>query len=308
MSEDQDKIPASNSAENQPETSSIPADDLRYAPPVEPAAVAESHEEISAPSNTEILDSPAEENVLDIDEAGLTVSDELDIEAALAAVSNLSDLVAEQEAAEQTRIAQEAAAAQLQVERQARLDYPERFFPVPPLTTIYRGQMASFIPAVLLILVGAWLTFTLTTTKTLPDTGLLLLIAGAGLALTLIVRWLASGRWARGSLFFAMVLLFCGITGGYLLQPGSPGLASGWPLLILALGLAVIITALLSRPVERRLIFPGVVLMIVGGAGLVVTLNVLSASLLATVASLWPVAVVIILILWLIPVIVRQRP
>ena len=108
------------------------------------------------------------------DSLPVNVTDGLDIEAALAAVSTLSDVMAEQEAAELARIARIEAEAQAKVERQARMENPERFFSVPPLTTLKRGQLASIIPAVWLIGLGAWLTFTMTSTHTSPDTSLLI--------------------------------------------------------------------------------------------------------------------------------------
>ncbi len=287
-----------NLESNQPdETASVesqlPEDDLRYAPPV--AAV-------EAPVES-VLDSEVEAEI----ENETSVTDGLDIEAALAAVSSLSDMVAEQEAAEQARIAKEEVEAQLRAERQARLDHPERFFPVPPMTTLHRGQLASLVPAVFLILVGVWLTFSLTTTKTLPDTGLLVLVIAGGFTLTFLFRWLSSGRWARGSLFFALALLLCGIVAAFLLQSTTPGIAGGWPLLIVALGTAIILTALFSQPVERRLILPGILLIAAGIAGLVISLNLLSGDFVATAASLWPVAIVIMAVIWLLPVIFRQR-
>jgi hypothetical protein len=293
MNDEQDVNPESTPSANPPTESPASDEDLRYAPPVEDAST-------SIGSSSETWGEPVAEDT------ELSVTEGLDIEAALAAVSSLSDLMAEQEAAEQTRIAQEEAEAKNKAEHQARLDNPERFFPVPPLTPLHRGQLSSVVPAVLLMLIGAWLTFSLTT-KAIPNTELLAVIGVGSLALTLLTRWLGSGRWARGSLFFALVVILCSMVGGYLVVSNAPDIGHGWPLFIVALGLAIIISALLSRPVDRHLIFPGLLVIVIGAAGLVISLNVLSSDLLALTASLWPAAVIAIILLWLLPVIFRQR-
>jgi hypothetical protein len=235
------------------------------------------------------------------------VTDGLDLEAALAAVSTLSDVVAEQEAEEQARLVQAEAEAEAQAEAQARVESPELFFPVPPLATLKRGQLASVVPALVLMGVGAWLTFSLTIQRELPDTGLLLAVAASGIVLILLARWLSSGRWARGTLLFALIVVFSGAVLAFLfLQPGL-GVGKGWPLIVTATGIAVCVSAFLSQPVERQLVMPGLILIVAGLAGLVITLGLLNGTALTLVASLWPVAVAVVVILWLIPVIFRQR-
>ncbi|GIL11800.1 MAG: hypothetical protein BroJett038_05200 [Chloroflexota bacterium] len=268
-----------------PETEPLDApdetDDARFAPPDETAAPAESEAE-TAPA-------PAEG---------------LDIEAALAAVSTLSDMLAEQEAAEQARIAQAEAEAMAAEERRLRLEHPERFFPVPPPVVLRRGQVASVLPALVLIALGAWLTFAYTT-GTPPDGGLVALALGGGLVIILIGRWLSSGRWARGSLFLALALIGVGGALALLAVPGSPGAARGWPLMLIGLGAAFFLAAALAAPPDRRLILPGVLLAVSGLAALVVTFGLLPGSLLDMAAGLWPAAVVALLVVWLLPVIRR---
>jgi hypothetical protein len=268
-----------------PETEPLDApdetDDARFAPPDETAAPAESEAE-TAPA-------PAEG---------------LDIEAALAAVSTLSDMLAEQEAAEQARIAQAEAEAMAAEERRLRLEHPERFFPVPPPVVLRRGQMASVLPALILIALGAWLTFAFTTGAP-PDGGLVTLALGGALVIVLAGRWLSSGRWARGSLFLALALTGVGGALALLAVPGSPGAARGWPLMLIGLGAAFFLTAALAAPPDRRLILPGLLLAVSGLAALVVTFGLLPGSLLDMAAGLWPAAVVALLVVWLLPVIRR---
>jgi hypothetical protein len=301
-------------------------DDLRYAPPVETPVVPET----SAADDTFIL---SEEELVEYapplpeaevegesvpvsqepsvevtdDSLPVTVTDGLDIEAALAAVSTLSDVMAEQEAAEQARVARIEAEAQAKAERQARMDNPERFFAVPPLTILKRGQLASIIPAVWLIGVGAWLTFTLATTRTAPDTALLIVVIALGLGLTFVARWMASHRWARGSLFFGLVCIFFGGLFFYINQPNAFGFASAWPLFITALGLAMLITRILTPSAQSRLMLPSLILIIAGLVGAVVTMGLLPTNITLAAASLWPVAVVIIVVIWLFPLVFRQH-
>jgi hypothetical protein len=282
-----------------PETehdASIPTEELRFAPP---DAAPDTEDDAPVVSASPVDDDTPE---------SLAGEGTLDIAAALAAVSNLSGYVAEQEAAEQHRIAQAEAEVQAAEEAQARLDYPERFFPFPPQVTLQRGQMASVVPALLLILIGGWLTFTLTTTQSPPDSGLLLAVGAGAAALTLAVYWLtASGGWARGMLFFALSVLLTGGAGVFLVGTTSPGLANGWPLLAAAWGLAFILSGLLARPPERSLFLPGLLLMVGGAAGYTVTAGVLSGGLVSALGTFWPVVLGVAALLFLLPLVARRR-
>jgi hypothetical protein len=283
------------------------AAELRYAPPNEPDE--DDPVEAVAIFGTDKGDD-LPETVPDSPEAPEVVIprvDDLDIEGALAAVASLSDMLAEQEAAEQARIAQVEAEAKEAADRQARLEHPELFFPMPPPMTLYRGQIASVVPALLLIATGAWLTFAFTTSPEQPDTGLIAVIAAGGIAITLLVRWLSSGRWARGTLFFALLLLLIGVTTVYLLQPASPGFEGGWPLLLIAIGGALLLTGFIAQPVDRRLLLPTLLFFIAGLAAMSVTLNLLDGSILAVVGSLWPIVLLLVVVIFLLPMVFRQR-
>ncbi len=232
--------------------------------------------------------------------------DDFDIEGALAAVSSLSDMLAEEEAAEQARLAQAEAQARASAERQSRLEHPELFFPMPPPATLYRGHVASVVPALLLILTGTWLTFTLTT-STPPSPALIAVVAAGGIAVTLLVRWLSSGRWARGALFFALLPLLSGLTVVYLLQPSTPGLVRGWPLLLVAIGAAFLLAGLMGHPIDRRMLFPALAFAVAGFAALALTIGTISIEQASTAASFWPIVTLIIAAIWLLPVVFRQR-
>lgn len=282
-----------------PETQPAVDDDLRFAPP----AVDEASEDDAntAPENAETA-----ELLLEAEDVPGAVTDDMDIEAALAAVSTLSDMLAEREAAVQAQLAREEAERQAAEERRARMEHPELFFPVPPMQILHRGQMASVIPALVLIGLGAWLTFSLTT-RTALNTGLIVAIMLGGLALIWLARWLSSGRWARGSLFFALAGLLGAGSLFYLLQPASPGLAGGWPLLLIALGTAYILAGVLAAPRDGRLLLPGFLFVAAGAAALSVTLGLLGGEIISTAAALWPAALIAVVLIWLLPVLFRRR-
>jgi hypothetical protein len=283
------------------------AAELRYAPtgeadeddPVEAVAIFGTDKGDDLPENV-----PVSQETPDV---AIPPVDDMDIEGALAAVASLSDMLAEQEAAEQARIAHAEAEAKEMADRQARLEHPELFFPMPSPMTLYRGQIASVVPALLLIATGVWLTFAFTTSPTQPDPGLTAAIAAGGIAITLLVRWLSSGRWARGTLFFALLLLLTGTTTAYLLQPASVGFMQGWPLFLIAIGGALLLTGFIAQPVDRRLLLPAILLFVAGLAAMSVTLNLLDDSILTVLGSLWPIVLVLVAAILLLPMVFRQR-
>ncbi len=283
-------------------------DDLRFAPPAEAKSSGlalsediESTEDL-APTEKAEPDTLEEESLLSNE---FSIDNSLDIDAALAAVATLDDLLAEQEAAEQSRIAQEQAEADSRAERQARLKNPERFFPMPPLLTLQRGRIDSVVPALALILIGIWLTFTATTSGAVPSPTLVLGAVLAGTTLTLLSRWLSSGRWSRGSLFFALVVLMVGGMSAVLLAVQM--VSTGWPLLLVALGAAFILSSFLAQPADRQLAMPGLVIGFAGLVGLAVTNGVVPSNIMTTAASLWPVIAVVVAAILLLPLIFRRR-
>jgi hypothetical protein len=150
------------------------------------------------------------------------------------------------------------------------------------------------------------LTFTLTT-STPPTPTLIAVVAAGSIAVTLLVRWLASGRWARGTLFFALLLLLAGLTVVYLMQPSAPGLVQGWPLLLVAVGVAFLLSGLMGQPVDRRMLLPALAFVVAGFAALAWTTGAISSALMSTAATFWPIVALLIAAIWLLPVVFRQR-
>jgi hypothetical protein len=182
----------------------------------------------------------------------------------------------------------------------------EPSLPMPPMTTLRRGQLGSVVPALLLIGIGAWLTLT-TTAGTPPNP---LLVAGAAVGamiLTLLAQWLSTGRWGRGYFFFAVILLLMTGIVVFSLQPGGVSLVRGWPLLFIALGIAVILSGLLPRPRNQQMVQPGIFLVIAGLLGMLITYNVVPQRILAAFAPWWFVVVIVLVLVWMLPLVFRRR-
>jgi hypothetical protein len=191
---------------------------------------------------------------------------DMDIDAALAAVTSLSDVVAEREA----EAAAQAAAEQEQLEEAAqaareRAEWLESYsFPHPSLTRLQRGQPSSVIPALLLIATGAYLTFALTLSDSPPAPGIVVLLVCGVVGLTLLSYWLSSGRWARGALFLGLALILSGGAIYYAALPDALSPDQSWTLLVGAWGIAALLTGLLAKPRSGRMIALG--LGIIGSA------------------------------------------
>lgn len=234
-----------------------------------------------------------------------------DIDAALASVAALPDVIAEQEAAEraeQERIEaeQRAVAAAQQAAEEEAARRASHYYPHPPRVTVERGQLASVAAAISLIGVGAWLTLTLTTTGEMPEPGLLGLVLGGVLGVMMLAYWLTSERWGRGSLFGGLTLLLSGGLVFFVLQADGLGV-DGWPLLIVAPGVALLLTALLSQPFSGRLLFAGVILALAGIAGLVVTTATIAPDLRDTAQAAWPFVLGIAMILLFLPAVLTRK-
>ncbi|MEL7435414.1 MAG: hypothetical protein AAFN11_15810, partial [Chloroflexota bacterium] len=173
-------------------------------------------------------------------------------------------------------------------------------FPTPPLSTLHRGQLASVVPALLLMGVGAYLTFLVTTTESALSAPVIAAIAIGGLGAMLIMQWISSARWARGSLFIGLTLLLTGGTVAFLLLGDVLTLGAGYPLILTAIGLAFILTDVFV-PSRQRVWVVGLLLGIGGLAGLLITGSLLPATVLDSLDVLVPVGLVILFILLIAP-------
>ncbi len=218
-----------------------------------------------------------------------------DIDAALAAVASLSEIMPEREA---------EAEARADARRSAPAFVPR--MQLPPVVTLKRGRLGSLVPALFLIGIGAWLTL-MTTAGTPPDPLLVAGVVVGGIVLSLLAHWLGTGRWSFGLLFFALLLLLLAGVVFFSLQPTGLDPQRAYPLVLVALGLAMTLAGLLGRPFSLRLMLPGLLVVLAGGVGLAVTLGYVPPDLLTTAVTFAPAVLVVVLVLLLLPLIFRRR-
>lgn len=234
----------------------------------------------------------------------------LDVDQALAAVASLNEIVMAPAAPEA-----EGTASGMAADEGSAADSSRRMptyqvvsdFPAPPLMTLRRGQLASVVPALLLMVIGAWLTFALTTTEAAPNNAMILALLMGGVGVALLAQWIGSGQWSRGALLFGLLLLISAGVFFWLSQSATPGLARGWPLLICGLGAAFILSGLLSAIRERRQMLVGLMLVVSGLAGYAVTASLVEGSLLALARSAGPAVIAAMLLLIGLPAVLRGR-
>jgi hypothetical protein len=286
-------------------TDEVPDDELEIEPSVDDRSSVEDVEVLEVEADTE-----AEEAYEDLDQYAddldLRFSEsDLDFAGALAQVSTLSDVIAEQEAreAEEQDLAEAKQRSQEDIEAPQRLSY----FPSPPQLTLERGQLASVIPALVLIILGSYLTFILTSSDDTTFRSDILLYSGASaVGIALLAYWLSTGRWMHGALFSGLSVLLTVGTTYALSQTDDPGWR-GWPLLVSAVGLAALLSALLSAQLRMRQAFAGILLIIAGLIGAVVTTDTLGKDVTDLAERAGPVILVAIILLVTVPGLFRFR-
>lgn len=273
----------------------------------------ESAAEASDDSTVEVADAdPAdnerEEPVADdasseAEEAGF---DDFDIESALAAVATLEgedETQAEEAYADDDKVGSPSD----DIEDYRIVEEPTAPFNQPPFVTLSRGRGASVVPALLLIAIGVWLTVTLTTA---PDTLNPLLLAGIVPVVTgvvLIVRWLSTSRWERGTLLLGTICLFAGLAGVFIALEEQFTLPADYPLFGAALGAAFMLTGSLPRKKSGALFAIGAG--IVGGSvvALLMLRGAITVDLTTALPTIAPVLAVVVVAVLLLPLLIRQR-
>lgn len=177
---------------------------------------------------------------------------------------------------------------------------------LPSMATLRRGRLGSVVPALALIGIGAWLTLTLSSGSTV-ETPLLLAVVLGAIVISMLAQWLGSGRWSRGNAVTALVIVAIVALFIVPLLPGMLPFSQIFPLLAAALGIALIVSGLIVRPAQTRALVPGLLLIVMGVAGTLLTTGVLPAEIGTTLAPLWAIPVVILLAIWLVPLVFRRR-
>lgn len=164
-----------------------------------------------------------------------------------------------------------------------------------------RVQLSTVVPALLLIAIGV-------VALARPDfvtTDLIINLLLVALLIGLMMRFLFNARRERGLFFIGVTVLLLGVFWALVLS-NTFDVTQGWPLVLVAPGLAMIITFLIERSHERGLVLPGLMLMVAGGALLTFTMGLFDISVLTNIAVYWPI-LFLLLALALLPRAIRDR-
>lgn len=244
-------------------------------------------QEAPAADDTAALDDPGVEAAAD--DAPALASPEEEAEAAVISADDPSPVVSQAATLEPIPIAQPVG------------------LPHPPASLLERGQAASVVPALLLIVTGAALTFALANPQIVMNGPLLLTLVCVGGGLSPVARWVSSKRWDHGSLVIGLSLVIIGLAVLFYSQmtPADPALLL--PLLLAAIGLACIIGAILSGGAVTRLGFIGWLLLAAGGGSLIVANDLLADLPPETMTIGASVVGLLALLILVLPVIRRRR-
>lgn len=227
----------------------------------------------------------------------LTVTGEaagdVDIDAALAAVDTLGEVVA----AEQERKREEAdrREAQRRADEEYRRWAESYVFRRPGMIRVQGGRVVTILPAVALMAIGAVLTLATASGQPMPWQTLFA-AASAGISVSLLSYWLASGRWARGALFAALAVAIMGL---WVFADSLPDVELTWRLPVIALGAAFAITGLIGRP--RSSIWMMV------GSGIAIGAAILPFLSQPTLQRFGPFILAAAAVLALLPAVLRTR-
>ena len=178
--------------------------------------------------------------------------------------------------------------------------------PAPRPLTLRRGSPGSLVPALFLIGIGAWLTVA-NVTHTPVNPLLFGAVVSGGIVLSLVAAWLGNGRWSRGLVLVVLLALFSAGGGVLISNAGMGSALTAYPLILSALGVAILLAALLARPRDRGMLGPAIVFIAAGIVGYLVLNGAVPAGLVNAASLYWFVPAVLLLILVALPLFVRRR-
>lgn len=207
----------------------------------------------------------------------LGIPDAVDIDAALAAVSQLGTVTGDDASPHDTPETHSSVT-----------------FETPKHISMQRKQIASLVPAFTLILIGGWLTFTLTTTHTLPTSDQLLSGGLIAVGLVLLSQWVNTSRWSRGNFFIGLSALLLGSLQILQAQFAPIAMVNDGVVWSIIIGIALLSTGYLARPRQYQLGVMGIVAVVAGGVGYLLTSNIINPEFMDTIGNLWLVPVPIL--------------
>lgn len=169
------------------------------------------------------------------------------------------------------------------------------------------NRRGALIPAIFLILLGAWL---LARNLNVPLPGLSELWPAFPVffGLACLVQFFLGGRRDDGLIFVGVAATLAGVflfafTLGYL-RWAAMGVY--WPVWVLIAG-GAFLAQWLVRPRDRGLLVPALLGLAVGGVALPLTLGKINPALAQAVEKLWPAALIVLGLIWLVSYFVRSQ-
>ncbi len=174
-----------------------------------------------------------------------------------------------------------------------------------------RDQVSTLPLAAWLVALGAFLLARERGVDGLPELTDLALVEVSVLAVatTLIMHSVLSGRRERGLLFFG---LWIWVTAGMIAAlvygiDDQPEVGQWWPLILWSLALTLLLTYLLERTHDARLVLLSTVVLVAGAVAYAVTSGRIGQDVLDQAADYWPLLFSILGIV-LLPLVFRRRP
>lgn len=173
-----------------------------------------------------------------------------------------------------------------------------------------RNQLGMLPLALLLLGMGAFLLARGQKVEGLPDVDdqTLAIIAVLTVGFTAVFHALLSGRRERGLLFVGLwVLVTAGLIAGLLyFVESDPDVGQWWPLVLWSTALTLLLTYLVERTHDGRLVLLAVVTLVAGITAYLVSSGEISDDTLDTAADYWPLVLTVIGV-GLLPLVFRRR-
>jgi hypothetical protein len=177
------------------------------------------------------------------------------------------------------------------MEETTQLDTADDYRTARSIREKRRRQASALLPGVLLLVIGAWaLINRLDRPDQVPAAWEVASMMIVGVGLSFLARFLVYGREEAGLLLLGsfITLTAAAIAAAWLVIPEDASLPTMWPVGLIVLGLTFIVTLILAAWRDRRLLVPGLSLIVAGAVALPFTLGLVPAETVDLIATHWP--------------------